>query len=293
MKTTDIKLVVCDLDHTLLHNNKKISKESAEYLIHLQQRGLKLAIATGRFLSETEPYIKQLQLAKYGGYAITSNGTTIHDIRNKTDESFEKLKKEETDSLIKLGKQFRLNMYVHINDTYYVQGTRILKTIYRLVRIFIPILRIFLTGRADYVLYRLSHLKLTSDITSVLDSKDLHKICFISLTGKLPDFEKEVLRLYSNKYHFFTVNSVATELVHSSVSKKTATQHICRKLNLTMDNVIAFGDSGNDESLLAAAKIGVTMKNGYKHTVKIAKLLSDKTNNEDGVIDYLRKLKIG
>ncbi|MEF9961747.1 MAG: HAD family hydrolase [Erysipelotrichaceae bacterium] len=293
MKTTDIKLVVCDLDHTLLHNNKKISKESAEYLIHLQQRGLKLAVATGRFLSETQPYIEQLQLAKYGGYAITSNGTTIHDIKNKRELSFEKLKKDEVDALVKLGKKYNLNIYVHINDTYYVQGTTILKTIYRLVRIFIPILRIFLTGRADYVLYRLSHLKLTSNISEVLDHKDLHKICYISLAGHLPEFEKEVMKLYGNKYHFFTVNNVATELVHLSVSKKNATQYICKELGISMDNVIAFGDSGNDESLLAAAKIGVTMKNGYKHTVAKATLLSDKTNNEDGVIDYLRKLKIG
>ena len=47
--------------------------------------------------------------------------------------------------------------------------------------------------------------------------------------------------------------------------------------------MIAFGDSGNDEPLLLSAGIGVTMKNGTKKALAVARTLSAKTNNEDGV----------
>ena len=53
---------------------------------------------------------------------------------------------------------------------------------------------------------------------------------------------------------------------------------------------MAFGDSGNDEPLLLSAHIGVTMKNGTKRALKKARLVSDYTNHEDGVIKMIEKL---
>lgn len=292
MKTTEIKIVVCDLDHTLLHNDKKISEASIRYLIGLQQRGLKLVIATGRFYSEIIPYVKQLQLEKYGGYAITSNGTVVHNIKEKKEVSFETLKAKEIKELVNEGKKHHLNMYVHVKDIYYVQATKILRSIYFVAKFFIPLLRKILMGRHDYFLYRLTNLKVIKDISEITTG-DLHKICFISLSNRIPAFEKDILAKFNKKYHFFKVSCLATELVKSSVSKRNATQYVCTELGYTMKNVIAFGDSGNDEALLESACIGVTMKNGLKQTLDKAKIISDKTNNEDGVIDYLRKLKIG
>ena len=47
--------------------------------------------------------------------------------------------------------------------------------------------------------------------------------------------------------------------------------------------MIAFGDSGNDEPLLQAARIGITMKNGSKRALKNARTISEYSNHEHGV----------
>ena len=53
-----------------------------------------------------------------------------------------------------------------------------------------------------------------------------------------------------------------------------------------------FCDSGNDEGLLASAGIGITMKNGFYQTKRKARILSYKTNQQEGVLDMLEKLEL-
>ena len=52
---------------------------------------------------------------------------------------------------------------------------------------------------------------------------------------------------------------------------------------------MAFGDSMNDESMIEKCGYGVAMANGNPYIKKIADFVTDKTNNEDGVADFIEK----
>ena len=60
MNKIEIKAVVCDLDGTLLTSKKKILNETKSVLIELQERGVKLILASSRSLFMLEEIIDAL-----------------------------------------------------------------------------------------------------------------------------------------------------------------------------------------------------------------------------------------
>ena len=60
-------------------------------------------------------------------------------------------------------------------------------------------------------------------------------------------------------------------------------------LGLSMDEVMACGDAGNDTMMIKAAGIGVVMENGREELKEMADFIT-KTNDEDGVAYAIEKL---
>ena len=74
-----IKHIYCDLDGTLYHNG--ISKDDISSIKHIEKKGLKFHIATGRTLIDTNSMIKDC--INIDGYYICENGAFIYDKNHK------------------------------------------------------------------------------------------------------------------------------------------------------------------------------------------------------------------
>ncbi|MDM5340227.1 Cof-type HAD-IIB family hydrolase [Fictibacillus enclensis] len=72
------------------------------------------------------------------------------------------------------------------------------------------------------------------------------------------------------------------------VTKAKALNRVCNELGITMDNVMAMGDSLNDILMITEAGIGIAMGNA-QDTVKEAADWITGTNVEDGVAQAIRK----
>ena len=68
------KLILTDLDHTLLRSDGTISEHTLDVLKKCREDGAKLAIATARYWIGAEKYINMLA----PDYEITTDGTLIH-----------------------------------------------------------------------------------------------------------------------------------------------------------------------------------------------------------------------
>ena len=81
------------------------------------------------------------------------------------------------------------------------------------------------------------------------------------------------------------------EISHKSISKKTAIEVLLRKIypQLSMENVIAFGDNYNDIEMLKAVGLGVAVSNANDEVLKVANKITD-TNKNDGVAKLLKEL---
>ncbi|KWV98424.1 Cof-type HAD-IIB family hydrolase [Escherichia fergusonii] len=74
------RLIVLDLDGTLLNSKKMISPASISALQNAQQTGVKIILATGRSHSEALPYYQQLQLTEP---MICCNGSYLYHPRQQ------------------------------------------------------------------------------------------------------------------------------------------------------------------------------------------------------------------
>jgi hypothetical protein len=79
-------------------------------------------------------------------------------------------------------------------------------------------------------------------------------------------------------------NSMPTnvEANPEGVNKAAALEKVCREIGITMDEVMAVGDSLNDMKMIQEAGIGVAMGNAQEAILKAADVTTD-TNDRDGV----------
>ena len=69
-----IRMILTDLDHTLLRQDGSISERTLAVLAACRAEGVLLSIATARYWIGAERYIDQL----HPDYEITTDGTLIH-----------------------------------------------------------------------------------------------------------------------------------------------------------------------------------------------------------------------
>jgi len=85
-------------------------------------------------------------------------------------------------------------------------------------------------------------------------------------------------------------NSLPTniEVNPEGVNKANALKTVCEKLGITMDNVLACGDSINDIKMIQEAGIGVAVGNAQQAIKNVADFVTE-TNNNDGVAKAIEK----
>lgn len=76
-----------------------------------------------------------------------------------------------------------------------------------------------------------------------------------------------------------------------NTTKATTITSFLNKNRLTWDNVMSFGDAGNDEEMIIKAKIGVAMGNAEDNLKDKADYVCDTVQN-DGVLQALRHFEI-
>ena len=219
--------------------------------------------------------IKKADIKKIKMIVCDLDGTLFNHQKNITKNTIDYLEREDINELIKIAYSFKLNIRTNYNNSYQNIVTRCLYYIS-------PIITKVLAKRyPNLVFYRYN---------DAIDWQQVGKLCFIARPSKLNKFVKHLSLQYSQRYQIYYTSPFCVEIVRQNVNKAYAINYICQKLSLTFDNVLAFGDGGNDELLLSKAKIGITMKNALPKTLNKAKYISNKTNNQDGVLDCLKEL---
>lgn len=80
----DISYVFCDLDGTLLKNDKSINAEDVWDIETLCKKyNLTFAIATGRALTSVIPLLEKAKLLPLVSYIVANNGVDLYDVKNK------------------------------------------------------------------------------------------------------------------------------------------------------------------------------------------------------------------
>ena len=108
-----IRLIVSDMDGTLLNEKQGLSSDTIKILIQAQQQGIGVVLASGRGLKDLISYGKQLELDQYplSGY-ITLNGLELYDSKRKCIEKQQRLTYADIITFNKISLKYQIPLII-------------------------------------------------------------------------------------------------------------------------------------------------------------------------------------
>jgi hypothetical protein len=271
-----IKLVVSDLDGTLLDGNHKLNNATIDTVKKIQQLGVKFVVATGRNYHSLDDIIKKLKLNEHNGYVIGSNGQQLYDFEKNKLSQLGKIIESDGYYIRQLCYKNKLNTIIFYDDNIYFNSNKILNILIKFNFILSKINKtVSDRGFENYI-----NIKKNTEIPG-----DLNKICILSGNTKKINKLKEEL---SSKFEILCLNKYWYEIMPKGVNKGAMLDTIMLKENLQRDEVMVFGDGENDIEMLKRVDESYAMKNAMETVKKVANNIAE-TNSENGVVKILKE----
>lgn len=259
----DIKLVISDLDGTLLNDDKEVNPEFWGVYEALKEKGIMFIVASGRQLYTME---KQFKRIKGEIVFIAENGA----IMKKGDEVLHQdaLERGEANELIKMAREIsNVNPILCGVKSAYVESTE--EPFFEL---------------ASKFYHRLS---VVEDLTKVDDV--ILKIAIAD--SQDPDGNSyKYFKKYESKYKIAISGPDWMDVSSPTANKGAAIALIKKKLNIKNEEIMVFGDFPNDFEMMQMGAHSYAMKNAHPEILKIAKNITEKDNNENGVLETIKKV---
>ena len=291
MNNLGIKAIVCDIDGTLLSDDKKLLNETKKTLINAQKAGYKVIIASSRNYFMLEEIVSQLQLDRYGGYCITLNGTIVVRCLDKKEWRHSFMEPKDAVELFNFSKKHH---YLSIFES--EEGLQIYLP--KLLSWAMP----FYYGiklRKRYLNIRNLNFKIfgdfrfspNHDIRIVRSSKNLVgpiiKAGFVKLVPGMDKAIEKIRNEFKYEFDIIRISKVWCDIMPKGMNKAKGLKLLEDELGFGMESMIAFGDAENDLAMIEQSRIGVAMGNGFDSLKEIADYVTT-SNNANGIPYALR-----
>lgn len=258
------KLIAMDFDGTLLTSDKKITEKNRDVLQKYKNNKYIIVGITARNLSS----VNNVCNINTFNYLILNNGSYIYDVENNIG--------------IDIG---------HINRNTLINITNNFKDFAE---------QIDYCSLNKYYIYKKENIKnngFTVKINSFEDIKEI--IVRMNIFLKSNEEIKKNKKYIESEFDDLNVFEMSDTDNNNSrkwialnpkgIDKLKALEILCKKIDINLDEVIFFGDSTNDLSIINKVGLGVAMGNALKEVKEQAKeiILS---NDEDGIAIFLDKI---
>lgn len=268
-KKPTIYLVAVDMDGTLLHNDKSISDYTINVLRKIVEKGILLVPASGRPLNGMKAAV--LNNVKGIKYAICSNGAMLMDVQKEKSISETGIPTEKALKALAYLEQFPVAVYVHTDrGTFRAEGWE----------------KTGLSEKYPYIRFSEGTVKNLGEFLRT-SGVNVMKMGAYILTDELAQKLLEKGSLIPGIVFLRTGDGII-ELNSIHASKGNALCTLCKKLGISMENVLAIGDNENDISMLQAAGISAAMENAEDDVKQAAKFVAGH-NEEDGAAHFLEE----
>jgi hydroxymethylpyrimidine pyrophosphatase-like HAD family hydrolase len=103
----------------------------------------------------------------------------------------------------------------------------------------------------------------------------------------------DLLTSLADEAAIYTSKPYLLEILPPNTDKGRALALVAEKLSIPREAVLAVGDSMNDEAMLRWAGYPVAMVNADERIKEIASLITEKSNDEDGVAELIERYILG
>ncbi|WP_112182052.1 MULTISPECIES: Cof-type HAD-IIB family hydrolase [Paraliobacillus] len=261
------KMIVLDLDDTLLRNDQTISKRTKLALMNAQEKGIKVVLASGRPTFGMKKIAEELSLAKYGSYILSFNGGKIINCHSNEELLSSTLSVENIKRIYDLSRREDVFVHTYVGDELITEAENPYTTI-----------EAELTGLP---------IKLVPNFVDFV-SEPVVKILMVDAPDKLKNVEKKLQAELAEEFSVMRSKPYFLEFTEKGVTKGTSLDHLIKACGIKREEVIAIGDSYNDQAMIEFAGLGVAMGNSPDDIKAIADYVTD-TNMNDGVAKVVDK----
>lgn len=262
MDLSNIKLVVVDMDGTFLVSHHDTSERNLNALLSLQQKGIKVAIASGRPLNGLTRFVERLQLKEFGGFCVGNNGQEIYFTKDDNLIRAAKIPFDIAYQSILFGIKHQLQIFgfngtkSFFYDPAHSNGATI-------------------NGKTSYF-----------DEREFVNNKEaVDKIGLFIENNQAKHFAELLNQQLNGAIQVLAVNDRTVEIVPHGVDKVEGIHTICKEMGYNPENVLVFGDGQNDIRMMSCYP-SVAMGNAYDEVKEIS-MFHTKSNTEDGVAHFL------
>ena len=110
------KMIVLDMDDTLLTDDHIISDENKEMIFKAQELGVYVVLASGRPTSAMTAYAKELKMDFYNSFMLSYNGAVITDLKEDEILFEQTLTKEQIHELYDYSLKSKTHIITYVND---------------------------------------------------------------------------------------------------------------------------------------------------------------------------------
>ena len=259
----DYKLLVLDVDGTLLTDEGQISKRTLAALKKAQQMGVILVLASGRPLYGLKPLAKKLDLDKYGGYLLAYNGAQMVETSTGKEILSQTIEKEVFPFLEKEANKHGVAIFTY-SDNKVLTNDASNPYILREARI----------NGMEVEEYK--------PLAAVIDFNPYKSILVNTDTKEIIELEEEFKKRLDGVMNVFRTEPYFLEVVPELIDKANALGVLLETLQIAAKKVLVIGNGVADYSMIQMAGLGVAMGNAIDSVKRCADLVTA-SNNEDGV----------
>ncbi|MFS0781835.1 Cof-type HAD-IIB family hydrolase [Bacillus sp. 1P06AnD] len=255
------KMIVLDLDDTLLQDDHTISAPTKQALMEAQEMGVKVVLASGRPTYAMTEIAEELSLSSYGSYILSFNGGKIINCQTNEELFNSVLSVDDVHRLFDISK--RENVWIH---TY--------------------------VGNEIITAEENEYTTIEGEITGMpvkeepsfkkSISKPVVKVLMLEDPDKLKEVESKLQKELNNEFSVMRSKPFFLEITEKGVTKGTSLNQLIQMCGIKRDEVIAIGDSYNDLEMIEFAGLGVAMGNAPEDIKEKADFITT-SNMEHGV----------
>ena len=267
-----VDLIALDLDDTLLSTSLDVSPGNRAALAEAEAAGIRVVLASGRNIHSMRQYAASLGLDGPGDYLICSNGAEIAESGSGRIVEERRLLPgfcvEAARAIEERGFPWQVYEHgvIHVN--------RPSKWSYEDSR---------LTGQPAILV----------EDEGELFAPGLTKFVVPGDPADIEALRRELTELFDGRATVVTSKPYFLEVLALGVDKGSALLRLAALLGLPMARVMAVGDAMNDLGMLREAGWGCAPANALAEIKAAARLVSERTNDEDAVADLIGRVAFG
>ena len=270
MSELKYKLVVSDLDGTLLNSKSEISARTLAAIERLHETGGFFTYATGRTEESARVFAERAGI-KIPGIAFNGGKVVSHIDGYVVYETF--MDTKQTKDAYRILREYGKDVIIYLDSVRYIGD-------------YTAVIDKYL-GRVRHSLYILRDIEEIPD-----DSRQIKKLLVIDPKREDDLIIGSVKPIFGESLNFVMSDPEYFEFIPPGTSKGRALEVLADYLGVPRAETIAIGDHLNDVSMISSAGLGVAVANAVREAIDAAGFITA-SNDGDGVALAIERLLRG